>query len=146
MEILRIEDIEHKLNDEKLSIDEIAEEYGVKWTKIYKFIKDNKKKIKRIRKLIKKDIINSELNLKQNKVETYQVDFSSSKTKKLNKYYFNYIESKLTEPPTNNKQNAWSRTYESCLNCGTRDIPHMSRGLCVKCYRTYNEKKTEKTY
>jgi len=56
MEILRIEDIEHKLNDEKLSIEEIAEEYGVKWTKIYKFIKDNKIKIKRIREPIKKDI------------------------------------------------------------------------------------------
>ena len=29
---------------------------------------------------------------------------------------------------------SWSRKYEACIECGTTEVKHNSRGLCVNCY------------
>ena len=29
----------------------------------------------------------------------------------------------------------WSVKYSNCINCGRKDIPHVSRGLCRTCYQ-----------
>jgi transposase-like protein len=28
----------------------------------------------------------------------------------------------------------WARKYKKCIECGTVEIKHLSRGLCVRCY------------
>ena len=28
----------------------------------------------------------------------------------------------------------WSKKHEKCINCGTTDTPHKSKGLCINCY------------
>jgi hypothetical protein len=29
----------------------------------------------------------------------------------------------------------WSTRYKQCERCGTTEIPHHARGLCLRCYR-----------
>jgi AraC-like DNA-binding protein len=35
----------------------------------------------------------------------------------------------------------WSLKFEKCVNCGTTEIMHSARGLCVRCYNQYIESK-----
>jgi|WetSurMetagenome_2_1015567.scaffolds.fasta_scaffold40259_1 hypothetical protein len=37
------------------------------------------------------------------------------------------------------KSKKWSRSYDSCQECGTTDIAHSGKGLCKKCYSFKNE-------
>lgn len=34
----------------------------------------------------------------------------------------------------NDQPGRWSRDADSCLDCGTLEVPHLSRGLCGVCY------------
>lgn len=34
----------------------------------------------------------------------------------------------------------WSRKYINCQKCGTVEVPHISKGLCRKCYNSEKEK------
>lgn len=33
----------------------------------------------------------------------------------------------------------WTSKYKKCTNCNTSLFPHKAKGLCTKCYRTFNE-------
>ena len=35
----------------------------------------------------------------------------------------------------------WSKIFSECQKCGTNENPHISKGLCKKCYDLENEKK-----
>ena len=35
----------------------------------------------------------------------------------------------------------WSLKYHSCVVCGTNEEKHVALGLCVKCYRRFNEER-----
>ena len=37
----------------------------------------------------------------------------------------------------------WAKLYDSCISCGTSNIPHAAKGMCDKCYsiKTYKNKK-----
>jgi transposase-like protein len=34
----------------------------------------------------------------------------------------------------------WSRSFQSCVKCGTTDKPHVAKGLCSVCYSRHNER------
>ena len=38
----------------------------------------------------------------------------------------------------------WSRKYDSCQMCGTKDSPHDSRGVCTSCLRIVQYEKKRK--
>jgi predicted DNA-binding protein YlxM (UPF0122 family) len=38
----------------------------------------------------------------------------------------------------------WSRKFDKCINCGTTDIKHVAKGLCIKCYSKNIEAKHKK--
>ncbi|MCH8904812.1 MAG: hypothetical protein IIA45_12975 [Bacteroidetes bacterium] len=33
----------------------------------------------------------------------------------------------------------WSRKFEKCINCGTREVNHVAKGLCRRCYTLKTE-------
>ena len=35
----------------------------------------------------------------------------------------------------------WARKHEQCIDCGTVEINHVARGLCVKCYNDFIQKR-----
>ena len=35
----------------------------------------------------------------------------------------------------------WSLKHKSCIGCGTTEIKHIGRGLCLDCYNKYLNKK-----
>lgn len=35
----------------------------------------------------------------------------------------------------------WARKHDQCIECGTVEISHVSRGLCVKCYNNFIQKR-----
>ncbi len=39
----------------------------------------------------------------------------------------------------------WSRKYDQCLSCHQADTPHMSKGLCRRCYQIQLLRKKQKT-
>ena len=35
----------------------------------------------------------------------------------------------------------WARKHDQCIECGTVEINHVARGLCVKCYNDFIQKR-----
>lgn len=35
----------------------------------------------------------------------------------------------------------WSQKHEKCINCGTTEVKHIARGLCVSCYNKFQYQK-----
>lgn len=43
--------------------------------------------------------------------------------------------------------NRWSREYDACIECGSDEKKHASKGLCTNCYqKTRNSRGTSKTH
>jgi hypothetical protein len=40
--------------------------------------------------------------------------------------------------------NMWAKKHDCCVVCGTQNTPHLSQGMCRKCYYKNNEKKHSK--
>jgi hypothetical protein len=45
--------------------------------------------------------------------------------------------------PSHTSGDKWSMKYDACVECGTKEVKHYGKGLCIKCYKklTYKLKK-----
>jgi intein-encoded DNA endonuclease-like protein len=51
-------------------------------------------------------------------------------------------EESIKENANEQKDGKWSLKYDCCVKCGTNDVKHIARGLCLNCYQRETEKRS----